>query len=513
MTQQSSRRFLQTSLKLSKRKCAIVGLITFSGLVSLLGRFEIGYILLPLFVIAIIVFALWAPPIIGSWLLFGWVIMQELDIPAFGGFPRIPATTLLGALLLAALTFSRIKDGSYRQLLKASAVLYVMLFLLIFFLGYLGIYRQGKWNSLLVQTLAWQKLISCASVFFCGLLCCRDRADFRLILRAIPFWLFVYLLYIPPDVYIEFFREVLLAGSPYFVGLSYETLNTNILGQGAGIAAIISAVWCFYSRPRTHSRFMYGVLFLSAAALTLATASRQSILALLVGLAFMLFRGRRIVSTILIFLLFLISSNLTQKIESISAGSAYLSRIVDLGKSGDEWGTQSFSSRAIEIEMARPHLLVHPLLGYGFGGYSLAENIPDIYSRSELNESEFLHQLWEDGYPLVGEHNFPIALYIQTGALGVIAFMILAIGPYLRLRLQNRAMPPAERSAAYIDEYLVLTLGVVIFVLQNISGGLSLGSMSVLLFILGALVAALAGEKTGCLLEISPANSQMSQEQ
>ena len=70
----------------------------------------------------------------GSWLLFGWVIMQELDIPAFGGFPRIPATTLLGALLLVDLLFSRIKDGSLRQLLKVSLALYVGLFLLIFLL-------------------------------------------------------------------------------------------------------------------------------------------------------------------------------------------------------------------------------------------------------------------------------------------------------------------------------------------------------------------------------------------
>ena len=431
----------------------------------------------------------------GSWLLFGWVIMQELDIPAFGGFPRFPATTLLGALLLVALTFSRIKDGSYRQLLKASAVLYVMLFLLIFFLGYLGIYRHGKWNSLLVQTLAWQKLISCASVFFCGMLCCRDRADFRLILRVIPLWLFVYLLYIPPDVYIEFFREVLLAGSPYFVGLSYETLNTNTLGQGAGIAAIVSAVWCFYSRPRTHNRFMYGALFLSAAAVTLATASRQSILALLVGLGFMLLRARRIVAMILIVLLSLTGSALVKNMESISTGSAFLSRLVDLAKPSDEWSTQSFSFRAIEMEMARPNLLVHPVLGYGFGGYSLAENILDIYSRSELNETDFLNHLAVDGYPLVGEHNFPIALYIQTGALGVTAFMILAIGPYLRLRRQNRALPPIERGAAYIDEFLVLTLGIVIFVLQNISGGFALGSMGTLFFITGALVAALAGRE------------------
>ena len=139
--------------------------------------------------------------------------------------------------------------------------------------------------------------------------------------------------------------------------------------------------------------------------------------------------------------------------------------------------------------------MVHPLLGYGFGGYSLAENIPDINSRSELNESDFLRQLWEDGYPLLGEHNFPIALYIQTGALGVIAFMILAIGPYLRLRRQNRALPPIERGAAYIDEFLVLTLGIVIFVLQNISGGFALGSMGTLFFITGALVAALAGRE------------------
>lgn len=513
MTQLRSRRFSQQGLRLSQNKCAIVSLITLSGLVSLLGRFEIGFILWPMFVIAIIVFALWAPPIMGSWLLFGWVIMQELDVPAFGGFPRIPATTLLGALLLVALAFSRIKDGSYRQLLKASAVLYVMLFLLIFFLGYLGIYRQGKWHSLLVQTLAWQKLISCASVFFCGLLCCRDRADFRLILQAIPLWVFVYLLYIPPDVYIEFFREVLLAGSPYFVGLSYETLNTNTLGQGAGIAAIVSAVWCFYSRPRTHRRFMYGGLFLSSAALTLATASRQSILALLVGLTLMLFRGRRIVAMILVVLFFLIGLAFFSRIEGFATGQAYLSRIVDLSKSSDEWSTSSSSDRLREFEMAKPYLLTHPLLGYGFGGYSLVESIPDIYSRSELNESDFLGQLWNDGYFVVGEHNFPISLYLQTGAIGVLAFTVLVIGPYLWFRRRNRRLPASERRAGLIEEGAVISLYVVIFVLQNISGGFSLGSMSVFLFILGALVAALAGEKTGCLLENSPANSQMPQEQ
>jgi len=495
VTQLSSRRFLQTSIKLSKRKCAIVSLITLSGLVSLLGRFEIGYILLPLFVIAIIVFALWAPPIMGSWLLFGWVIMQELDIPAFGRFPRIPATTLLGLLLLVALAFSRIRDGSYRQILKASVALYVMLFLLIFFLGYLGIYRQGKWNSLLVQVLAWQKLISCASVFFCGLLCCRDRADFRLILRRIPLWLFVYLLYIPPDVYIEFFREDLLAGSPYFVGLSYETLNTNTLGQGAGIAAIVSAVWSFYSRPRTHSRFMYGALFLSGAALTLATASRHSIVALLIGLVFMIFRSRSIVLMVIVVLLFLIGLTFFNRLEGLTTGQAYLSRIVDLGKSNEEWSTSSTSDRLREIEMAKPYLLTHPLLGYGFGGYSLVESIPDIYSRSELNESDFLGQLWNDGYFVVGEHNFPISLYLQTGGIGVLAFTVLVLGPYLWFRRRNRRLPASERRAGLIEEGAVISLYVVIFVLQNISGGFSLGSMGTLFFITGALVAALAGRE------------------
>jgi hypothetical protein len=95
----------------------------------------------------------------------------------------------------------------------------------------------------------------------------------------------------------------------------------------------------------------------------------------------------------------------------------------------------------------------------------------------------------------VGEHNFPISLYLQTGGIGVLAFTVLVLGPYLWFRRRNRRLPASERTAGLIEEGAVISLYVVIFVLQNISGGFALGSMGTLFFITGALVAALAGRE------------------
>lgn len=457
-----------------------------------------GFLLLPFFVSVIVATSLQFPIVVCSWFVFGWVVLPYMDIPAVGGFPRIPSTSLVALILLISLAFNRFLKSSIRQPLNPLVTCHVFLFVSVFFIGYMGIWIHGKWESLLVQTLAWQKLISCTSMFFCGLLCCRSRADFNHILRIMPFCFLVWLMYIPFDSYRDFFFKIISSESSYSIGLEYGVLNTNTLGHGACLVAIVSFVFIIardnLSNQNSHN-FYFRVLFIVSTIVTLFTASRQAALALLVGLFLVLFRLRSFIATLIG--CFIISLTIIVCIQSWKASTnPFVSRFVDIAKSNEEWTTSSASDRLIEFERALPFLLDRPLFGYGFGGYSLGQEIPDIERRSELNESDILNQLWNEGYPLVGEHNFLLSLYLQIGAVGLIAFLLLFISPYKILIKQNKNLPAADRYIAHYNEIAFFSLGVAIFVLQNISGGLSLGSMSFFLFVTGSLIAALANTKT-----------------
>lgn len=479
--------------KVTKRIVAFATLIFFCGLARLLGGFGLGYVVLPPFLAAIVAVAFQYPPVAGSFLLFGWVILPEMDMPAMGGLPRIPATSLIALILLSALAVGRTNNGSVRLLFRPIVGFYVGLFTLIFALGYLGILLHGKWGSVLIKTLAWQKLVSCGSMFACGILCCRDRADFRFILRLMPLWFLLYLFYIPLDTYLGFFRNILTGESAYAAGLSFGTLNTNTLGQGACLVAIVAAAILIPFRVPALDRILYGGLFCLASAFTLVSASRQSLLALVVGLGFVVARVRPMIGLLLAAVFIASAAAFMHRLERAAAEQVFLGRFADIGRSTDEWSTGSFSERRREIEMAIPHLGARPLIGYGFGGYSLAGDIPDVRSRSDFNETDFMVHLWNDGYFVVGEHNFPIALYLQTGAVGTLAFAVLSLGPWIWLRRSNRRLFDGERQAGYVDDIVVMGLWVAIFVLQNISGGLALGSMTMLFFIVGAMVGGLAG--------------------
>lgn len=481
---------------LHKRTLAMGILLTLSGLVGWLANFGIAYAMLPLFIPAIVVIAFQSPPVLGAFLVYGWVILPDMDVPPVGGLPRIPATSFIAAVILGSLAIQRIAKGSISRLCRMSVAFYVGLFALIFVLGYAGIYVHGKWDSVVVRTLAWQKLISCSSMFTCGLLCCRDRKDLHFVLRALPFCFLIYVLYLPFGIYVDFAWNFVIGSSAYAAGLSFGTLNSNTLGQGASVAAVVAAVMLMHSRSRQRDRIAYGALFIVAVSITIASASRQSLLALLVGLAILIARLRPVIGAVLLVGILFTAPAIVQRLNDAAEGQAFLGRFADISKSSEEWSTGSFTDRARELELAMPHLLDRPLAGYGFGGYSLAKDIPDVRSRSDFNESNFLVYLWNDGYFLVGEHNFPVALYLQTGLVGVTAFLVLVISPYFRLRRRNRRLPPEEVNSGYIDDVIVVSLGAAIFVLQNISGGLALGSMGILLFIIGAMVAALAGPRS-----------------
>jgi hypothetical protein len=489
---QSRRGFL-----VRKRTVAVLVLLGLSSLVGLLADFGMAYLLLPLFLAVVIGLAFQSPPAVGTFLLYGWIILPSMDVPPIAGFPRLPATSLVAAGILAALALQRVVSGSMRRLLRPSVFFYLGLFALIFALGYLGIYLHGKWGSVLFKTLAWQKLISCGSMFACGLLCCRDRTDLHFIFRAIPFWFLMYALYLPIGVYLGFAQNLVTGTSAYSAGLAFGVLNANTLGQGACLAAIVAAALLTHSRSSRRDRFIFSMLLVLAAGITLASASRQSLLALLIGLAFLIVRLRPFIGILLLVVIVSAASTFLQWLGAASEDRAFLSRFSDISKSSEEWSTGSYSERWREIELALPHLGDRPLIGYGFGGYSLARDIPDVRSRNDFNESNFLNDLWNDGYFVVGEHNFPIALYLQTGAIGVAAFLSLVLGPYFRLRWHNRFLPAAEKETGRVDDVVVASLLIVIFVMQNISGGFAPGSMGMLFFVVGAMVAGVDAPRWG----------------
>ncbi len=474
---------------------AIAVLLVFSGLVGGLAKIGIAYLMLPLFLAMAVGIAFQSPAVIGSFLLYGWIVLPVMDVPAGAGLPRLPTMSIATAVIVGALAIRRLFDGSLGRLLRPSVTGYIGLFAIIFVLGYLGIYLHGKMGSMAVMTLAWQKLISCVSMFVCGLLCCRNRTDLSFILRIMPIWFLIFPLYLPLDVYLDFFRNLVAGTSAYSVGLAFGLLNSNTMGQGACLAGIVAAVVLIYSKSTTWDRFFYSALFMAAAGITLASASRQSMLALLVGLAVLIVRLRPWVGVFLLVVIFSTASAFMQRFGSAGESNLLLGRYADIGKAKEEWSTGSYAERWTEIELALPHLLDRPMIGYGFGGYALANDIPDVRSRSELNNGSYLNDLWNQGYFLVGEHNFPLALYLQTGLVGVSAFLLLVIGPYFWLRRQNKTLPPLERRKGYVDDVIIISLGAAIFVLQNISGGLALGSMSTLLFLVGATLGGLAGRR------------------
>lgn len=468
-----------------------------------------GFLLLPFFVSAIVATSLQFPTVVCSWLVFGWVVLPYMDIPAVGGFLRIPAASLVTLILLISVAFNRLLKSSSRELLKPLVACHIFLFVSVFFIGYMGIWIHGKWGSLLVQTLAWQKLISCTSMFFCGLLCCRSRADFNRILRIIPFCFLVWLVYIPFESYRDCLFRIFSSEPSLSIGLEYGVLNTNTLGNGACLVAILSLILILaranlsdkISHKMSHCRILkicinfklifYSILFFVSTIVTLFTASRQSALALLVGTLLVLFYLRPFIASLLSCFI-IIPTLIILSISPIgSYANPFVARFIDFGKSSEEWSTPSASARLMEFEKALPFFLDRPLFGYGFGGYSLSQEIPDIEDRSELNKSDILNQLWSDGYPLVGEHNFPLALYIQTGIVGLISFTLLFISPYLILIKQNKILSAIDRSIARYNEVAVISLGGAAFIIQNISGGFSMGVMSFMMFIIASLIGSL----------------------
>ncbi len=457
------------------------------------ATFDQGGWLLPVFVVAFLTMCFYAPPVAGSYLVFGYVFMFWMDWRPMGGLPRLPATSLMAVTIIVGLLAAAVRRGRIKTLLSAPVVFYGCLFLCVFALGFLGIVRHGQWGNTLVRYLAWQKFMSCAPMLILGLLSCRNLDDLRVAVFCFPIWFLMWIVYIPMDTYMDFFSTRLFGWGAYNVGLQFGALNVNTLGQGACVVAVVAlALWC-HTAGGARSK-VYGWFFLIGGVIVLASAARQALLGLGVGMMIVLFRWRPLAAS-LFGLALLISVVLVGGwIQNREDDYGYFARLGDLGKPAEEWSTGSVSVRMLEIRRAWEHIPASPWVGFGFGGYSLEETVPDAVSVIEITELGYVGRLWTAGFYLEGEHNFPTALMVQTGGIGVICFGTLVIGPYIWLRRRLRQLPANRRREYHPVAIALLSAGVSLFVLQNISGGFGLGSMSILLFFVGALIAGCAGE-------------------
>jgi len=462
---------------------------TLAVLLQAMAALDSGYLLLPLFCACLFAMCFVSPPAVGSFFLFGWVLLPAMDDLPFGPLQRVPATSLVALAVLLGLAAARIRNGSWRKLCRYPVLFYIALFLIIFADGYAGIVFHDKWGNLLVRTLAWQKFISCASMFVFGLLCCRDPEDFSHITRLIPIWFLLYLIYTPISAYLTFIQHLVGVASSYNVGLEYGTLNANTFGQGACVAAVAGYILSSWTRRPIIIRGFYFGLFLLATTVVLVTASRQSAIALVFGLWVAIAHRRLLVGFVLAAVVLAFLGGVRNRVLATPTEDVLLGRFEDLSKPGEEWSTQSAVQRTREINAALVHLWDHPLVGFGFGGYALTQALPDIASKTEVNETTVLNALSDEGYFLVGEHNFPIALYMETGLVGSISFFALLIGSYVIFRRRLATLIIIDKIEPVLMDRCVVSIGASIFVLQNISGGLSMGSMSTLLFLVGAMLA------------------------
>ena len=472
-------------------RVALLLALALSFSLRIAAEFDLGGLFLPLYVLAFGVMCFYSPPIAGSYLLFGYVYFPLMDQLPFGALPRLPATSIMMAAIIAGLLMARMLKGRVRVLLAPAVISYAIIFAIIFALGYWGIVRSGNWGNNLVRILAWSKIEACVPMFLVGLLCCWSLADLRVIVYSLPVWFLLYIAYIPVSNYSAFFAALPGSADVYSIGLGYGSLNVNTLGQCACIAAVTAfALWLH--RSGRSSVTVYFWLFLISSLIVLATAARQALLGLLIGLLVAVYRWKPAWSVVFCACLAVGGIVIGGSMQDLEEDHGYAARLGDLARSPEEWKTGSVSVRWLEIKSAFEHIPQSPFVGFGFGGYGLRENPPDINSVDDLNDQIFLQRLSNDGYYLVGEHNFPVALMMQTGIVGVACFASLIVGPCLWFRRRLRLLPADARQCCRPINVALTSAGAAFLLMLNISGGFSLGSMSMFLFFIGVLIACCA---------------------
>jgi len=444
-------------------------------------EFQVGWVMfLPVFAAMIIVTRA-SPPIAALSQLYGTYLFGGMDW-GLGIIPRIPAISTLALWTIILLVYWRRVDGSLKYLDRSVVIGHLILISLFFGIGFVGTVQGGYLSSPLVQLYVFDIVRGWLGYLVIALLGCRDWSDLKIMLIGLPFAFLIFPLTFPLQAWQDFFGYSLFSTSVLGVGLGYGSLNTNTLGQAAGVASVVAAAIGF-ALPRSRLRVWMLSLFVVAGAITFLTSSRQSLISWLIGLLVMgiavgLRRG--IAWLLAIGLLLFVGSQMVTNI--LPGDTGFVARLMELTAPPETWESRSFTARLNDFEETVERWLEAPLFGVGFGGQRF-----DVIADVDQISGEY-------SFALRGSHNLFLGILAQTGIVGFVLFLTFGLSILRRfLRILNYALEIGQDDTQMIRS-AILAAFACIFVQQNISGGLGISSAD-LIFLLGALLSVLGAEQ------------------
>lgn len=444
------------------------------------AAFQANWIMvLPMFFVMVPITRL-SPPVTALSLLYGWVLFGDVNLPSsLSGF-HIPVLSLLTVWIILLLIYRRNMDGTLKYLSRWVVGTYILLIMAFFATGILVALFAGFLSNPFVQYYNWDIFRGWIGYLIVGMLGCRNLNDLKVIFIGLPMAFIVYPFSLPVSSWQSLFTQGIYSSSVFSIGLGYGSLNTNVLGQAASLAGVVAAGNLSLKKSRLYWGIMVS-LFAVCSLIAFMTASRQAILSLVAGLCIIgLVSGFRRGVIVLLSIVFFFYLGGQALISLLPDDSGFQSRLLELTEPVDTWKSQSFTLRYKDIVESMEKWWESPFVGKGFGG----QNYEILEGQDEYND-----------FLVRGTHNLFTGILVQTGILGFGLFIFFVIGILTRFLKFVKCAPPLWSMVARHSRVVIIGSMFCIFVQQNISGGLGIGSTT-MIFLLGALLGVIgAGTK------------------
>ncbi|MCL5289519.1 MAG: O-antigen ligase family protein [Firmicutes bacterium] len=444
------------------------------------AAFNVNWImLLPMFFIMVPVTRL-SPPVSALSLLYGWVLFGNVNLPSNLGGIHIPVMSFLTAWIIILLIYRRHMDGTLRYLLRWTVWTYILLVMAFFATGFLVALYNGFLSNPFVQYYNWDIFRGWMGFFAVGILGCRNLNDMKVIFIGLPIAFMIYPLSLPVSLWQNLLTQGIYSGSVFSIGLGYGSLNPNVLGQAAALAGVVSA-GNFFLRKSKILFWITIIFFAGCFLITILTASRQAILSLVTGLCIIgLVSGFRRGVIVLLSMVFLVYFGGQVLIGLLPTESGFQLRLLELTEPVETWKSQSFTIRYTDFIWSLQKWWESPFVGMGFGG----QNYEALVDLDQYNN-----------FLVRGTHNLFIGILVQTGILGFCLFLLFVLGILGRFFRFLDCAPPPWRDNARHSRVVIIGSMFCIFIQQNISGGLGVGSTA-LIFMMGSVLGVIgAGTK------------------
>ena len=456
--------------------------------VRLAVEFDVGWVAAIPVLLATVAIVRRSPPLAGVSLLLGWPLFACIDLPRMGaGAEHLPFLSILTVWTLLALCHRRLRDGTLRSLRQPVVLGYASTLLVFVAIGVGAAWSSGVLADPALRFLNWDIARSWFGFLFLGLLSVRTNRDVKALYAGLPLAFLAFPLSLPVGVWRDFISFRFSSGSSTNIGLSFGSLNTNTLGQAAGLVAVASLALCI-AGPGPRLRRWLALGFCVGSAVAVATFSRQSLLGILFGalaaaLATVRWRGFlpvAVVAGAAALVMFLL-------VASVPRSYGFRTRILEIAESPKRWESASAELRILDAEDALDQWAGAPLFGVGFGGQRFNKVLALVGpSRPGVDDTMSMS--------LRGSHNLAVAVLAETGIAGLVLLLVFLAGVlrrFLRFARREASLRRAAGREVYVGTWAVAAF---LLVVQMISGGVGMGSTA-LIFVWAAMLAALGSEQ------------------